>query len=371
MRIGVNARRLTGQPLGVARYIEYLLKYWSVQTEPDEQIVLLSPHALELNGLDQTRIETRVLPSRLGGVGWENAVLPRHARDLDVLFGPGYTLPLARRKRSVVAIHSMNEVEAGTHSWTYGLTYAPLYRMSARQADRVIVPSRSTLDDIKAHYGIPDEKLVVVPQGADDAFARVHDEAAVRAAHRKWLGDDRPFILFVGKLSQRRNIPTLIRAFARLKRETGVPHALLFMGPNHLQLPLREVAEAAGVGGDVVQTDGKVSSHAELAAVYTAADMYVNASLYEGFSLTLVEALACGTPVVAANRGALGEIAGDAALLVDEPTEEALANAMARVLDDSSLRDELRRRGPERARAFRWEETARQTLDVLREVGHP
>jgi glycosyltransferase involved in cell wall biosynthesis len=371
VRIGVNARRLTGQRLGVARYIEYLLKYWSEQIDADDRVVLLSPHPLHLDGLADERIETRVLPSRVGGVAWENTALARNAADLDVLFGPGYTLPVARRGKSVVAIHSMNEVESGTHSWTYRFTYAPLYRLSARRADRVIVPSRSTLEDIKAHYSIADDKLVVVPQGADDAFAPVDDEDVLRTARVKWLGADRPFLVFVGKLSQRRNILTLIRAFGRLKREHDIPHALLLMGPNHLDLPLAGTAAEAGVERDVIQDDGKVENHLELAAVYSAADMYVNASLYEGFSLTLVEALACGTPVVAADRGALGEIAGDAAVLVEDPTEEALAEAMWRVLDDAALRAELRRRGPERARLFRWEETARQTLDVLRDVGHP
>jgi glycosyltransferase involved in cell wall biosynthesis len=371
MRIGVNARRLTGQRLGVARYIEYLVKYWAEQMAPDDRVVLLSPTPVDVDGIADDRIETRVLRSRVGGVAWENTALARHANDVDVLFGPGYTLPVVRRGRSVVAIHSMNEVESGTHSWTYRFSYAPLYRASARRADRVIVPSRSTLEDIKTHYGVPDEKLVIVAQGADDAFEPIVDEEVLRATRRRWVGDDRPFLLFVGKLSQRRNILTLIRAFGRLKRAHDIPHALLLMGPNHLDLPIEETAAAAGVARDVIQNDGKVGTHVELAAVYSAAEMYVNPSLYEGFSLTLVEALACGTPVVAANRGALGEIAGDAAVLVDDPTEESLAEAMRRVLDDAALCDELRRRGPQRARSFRWEETARQTLDVLRDVGHP
>jgi glycosyltransferase involved in cell wall biosynthesis len=369
MKIGLIARRLTGQPLGVARYIQYLLKYWAEQLDPAEEAVLLAPEPIALNGFPRERYQTRIVSRGLKGVPWENLVLPFGARDLDVLFGPSYTLPVAYPGRSVVAIHSMNEIESGTHPWWYRLTYSPIYRASAARAARVIVPSHSTLEDIQKLWRLPAEKLVVVPQGADDAFRPIQDAALLADARRKWVGDDRPFIVFVGKLSQRRNIGTLIRAFGQVKREHAIPHALLLMGPNHLNLPLAEIAREAGVSADVVQTDGQVSSHDELAAVYSAADLYVTASLYEGFSLTLAEALACGTPVVASNRGALGEIAGDAAVLVDNPVEEELAEAMWKVLADEQLQAELRRRGPERARLFRLEETARQTLAVLREVG--
>jgi glycosyltransferase involved in cell wall biosynthesis len=369
MRFGVNARRLAGQRLGVARYIEYLLRYWAEQTRPDEQGVLYLREPL--GEADRTlieRYETRVLPPRPDGILWENLRLPRAAADVDVLFAPGYTSPLAYSGKTVVAIHSMNEVERGTHPWWYGVTYSPIYRLSALRATRVIVPSESTKGDILRHYGLEEKKVVVVPQGADETFRPLADDDLVHRTRRRWLGEDRPYILFVGKLSQRRNVPALIRAFARARAAHDLPHALLLLGPDHLNLGLRELSEELGVGPDVVQNDGKVGSHEELVAAYNAADLYVNASLYEGFSLTLVEALSCGTPVVATKRGALGEIAGDAAVLVDEPSPEELAVAIGRVLTDPALQSDLRERGPRRADGFRWRDTAQRTLDVLREV---
>jgi glycosyltransferase involved in cell wall biosynthesis len=233
----------------------------------------------------------------------------------------------------------------------------------------VIVPSHSTLEDMEALYGIPASRLVVVPLGVDDTFSPQRDSEQAASVRERYV-DGRPFLLFVGKLSQRRNIPLLVNAFAEAKRRADLPHALLLFGPNHLGIPLGRIADEAGVGDAVVQVDGTVASHDELASVYNAADLFVSASIYEGFSLPLVEALACGTPCVVAKRAALWEIADGAALLVDEPEDpSAMAAAIERALGDQALRDELSRKGIERAGAFRWTEAARATLQVLREVG--
>lgn len=369
MRLGVNARRLAGQRLGVARYIEHLAKDWAQMLEPDEESILFLREPLDPDDLPE-RHERRVLRSRFDGILWENLVLGRAARSegLDVLFCPGYTAPATYRERTVVAIHSANEAEAGADPWWYRFTYTPIYKSSARRAARVILPSHSTLEDIRALYRIPEEKLVVVHLGADEAFRPIDQEEKLRDVRREYVGGDRPFAVFVGKLSQRRNIPLLIEAFAEAKRRTGMPHALLLFGPNHLHLPLERLAFEHGVADSVVQVDGEVPSHDRLALVYNAADLFVSASAYEGFSLPLVEALACGTPSVVTNRGALGEIADGAALLVDELSTSALADAIERGVSDESLRSELRTRGPERAQAFTSREAARRTLDVLREV---
>jgi len=370
MNVGVNARRLAGQRLGVGRYIEYLLKYWSELAEPGDAIrVYVRDGEAIVNGHSPVPpVEGRLIGPKLTGVTWENLVLPLRARD-DVLFCPSYTVPLTYRGASVVAIHSTNEIAPGAHEGSYRFTYSALYRMSARRATHVIVPSQSTLQDLHDLYGIPERKITVVPQGVDETtFVPVDDEERLRAVRNRYFGADRPFLVFVGKLSQRRNIPLLIEAFARLRDQHGIPHGLLLVGPNYVGLPLEELIADHGLSGSVVQTDGRFADHRELVDIYNAAAAYVNASLYEGFSLTLVEALACGTPVVTVNRGALPEIAGDAALVVEEPEIESLSDAIARVIDDAALGDDLRRRGPIRARSFRWEDTARRTWETLLEV---
>jgi glycosyltransferase involved in cell wall biosynthesis len=369
MRLGVNARRLAGQRLGIGRYIEYLVKHWQRMLDPADRVVL---YVQDSRGTDDLQkpdtVITKQLGPRLTGLLWENVLLPPRADEMDVLFGPSYTMPLMYPGRNVVVIHSLNEAQSGAHPWWYNFTYSQIYRLSAQKADVVIVPSESAKGDVQKFYGIPASKIEIVAEGVDEYFRPVGDEELLRATRRRYLGADRPYILFVGKLSQRRNIPTLMTAFSILKKREKIPHSLLLFGPNHLNLPLQRLVQELEITDSVVQTDGRVENHQELVAVYSAAALYVNASLYEGFSLTLVEAMACGLPVVTVNRAALREIAGDAALLVDEPTADSLADAMARVLKDSDLCQELRAKSVKRARMFRWEDTARRTLDILRRV---
>jgi glycosyltransferase involved in cell wall biosynthesis len=163
-------------------------------------------------------------------------------------------------------------------------------------------------------------------------------------------------------------VRTLLRAFAALKQRRAIPHGLLLLGPNHLNVPLGPLCDELGISDSVVQTDGAFSDHTRLVPIYNAADLFVHPSSYEGWSMTTMEALACGTAVVAVDRGGLGEVARGHALMVEEPTVEALADAMERVLSNPTLRQELQLKARKRGSAFRWEDTTRQTLEVIRRV---
>ena len=372
MRVGFNGHRLSGQRLGVGRYIEYMLRYWGEQLAPGEEVELYLRRALEPAARDYLAlpptIRERVLPPDVSGIPWENLALRRQARRTDVLFCPAYTAPVRYPGRVVVATHSVNEIASGAHAWWYPHTYGRLYRHSAEQAEAVIVTSETTREDIARLWDIPRERMVVVLQGADDCFRPMDDPAALAAVRRQFFGGDRPFILFVGKASTRRNIPLLLRAFAQLRREQRIPHGLLLFGPNPDDLPLAELCAELGITGDVVQTEGRIVDHRDLVPIYNAADVFVHPSLYEGWSMTTVEAMACGTAVVAANRGGLGELVAGHALTLDTPTVDSLADAIGRVLTDDALRAELRRKSFARGSAINWREAARQTLDVLRRV---
>ena len=370
MRIGVDALRLSGQRLGIGRYIEYLFKHWDTMLEPDEQVVVYvrEPFDPAPLGLSDA-FEVRVLPSRLDGVFWEHFVLAKHWRETDVLFCPSYTIPLHYRGRSVVATHSVNEVQPGAHPWWYHLTYRQRNRLSARRADAVIVPSESARRHVEDLYGVDSARIDIVAEGVDDDFAPLEDESVLRETRRRFFGDERPYILFVGKLSQRRNIPELVTAFAELKRRSAIPHGLLLYGPNVHDLPLDRLVTELGVEDSVVQVNEKLADHQAIVPVYSAADLFVHPSAYEGFSLTTVEAMACGVPVVTVGRGAAAEIVRDTALTVDEPTAEKLALAMGRVLAEPDLRARLRAGALARADELRLSSTARGTLDVIRRVG--
>ena len=166
----------------------------------------------------------------------------------------------------------------------------------------------------------------------------------------------------------RRNIPNLIAAFAKVKKTSQLPHKLLLLGPNHQSLPLSRICAEHDVSDAVVQSDGKFTHHQELIRIYNGADVFVHPSWFEGWSMRTIEALACGTATIAADRGGLGDVARGYAYMVEEPTVEALKNALEKVLLDESLRGELKKLARQRGSAMTWEDTTRQTLDVIRNV---
>jgi len=369
MRIGFNGQRLSGQQLGVGRYIQYLLRNWEQQLLADDEVTIFLRSSLDWTFSPSAgQIRKIVRPSGMSGIPWENLQLRAAASDVDVLFCPAYTAPVGFRKTTVVATHSVTEVQPGVDTWLYRQTYSRLHALCARQAAAVIVPSQITRDSVVDFYGVQPERIAVVPQGADEAFRPGTSPSELEAVRRRFFGENRPFILFVGKCSRRRNIPRLLTAFARLKDSQGIPHGLLLFGPNHQDLPLAAQCRELGIDGDVVQTDGRITEHAELVPIYSAAEVFVHPSEYEGWSMTTVEAMACGTPVVAANRGGLREVAEGHALMVDDPTVDALADAIGKVLADSALHADLSRRAAARGAALNWSTISRDTLQVIRDA---
>ena len=171
MRIGVDAHRLSLQRFGIGRYIEYLLKHMVPLLESDERVLVYVREAEHAESLELSdRFEIKALPSRLDGVWWENLVLARQSHELDVLFGPSYTIPLTFRGKTVVATHSVNEAEPGAHDWRYRLTYSQRNRLCARRADAVIVPVESVRKHVIELYGVSPDKVEIVPEGVEDAF---------------------------------------------------------------------------------------------------------------------------------------------------------------------------------------------------------
>lgn len=369
MNFGVNARRLEGQRLGIGRYIEYLLKYWKDMLGPDDSMTLYLREPLkESDGWIADNFETRVLRPKLTGLAWESIVLGPAVKGHDVLFCPSYTVPLTYKGPCVVATHSVNEVQKGTHPLWHEWVYGRIYDISARRADKVIVPSRSVRSDVEKHFNLSPEVMETVTEGADDSFQPVEDESVLEATRMEYFGDNKPYILFVGKFSQRRNIPLLIEAFAALKKRCQLPHHLLLMGPNILNLPLDKLVEDLGVKDDVLITNRIFPKHADLMALYSAADLYAFPSVYEGASNTNVEAMACGVPVVAGNCSAIADIIGEGGLLVDDVSVESFSQAMEKVLLDRGLWADLRAKGLEQSKLHRWSITAKRTFEIMKQV---
>jgi glycosyltransferase involved in cell wall biosynthesis len=278
------------------------------------------------------------------GHAWEQVVLPAEAaaRRARAILCPANLAPLSSRRTAVV-LHDVAPLrEPGWYSELYVRWQRAVLPRIARRAALVITPSAFSREEVVALLGVPAERIAVVPGGVDARFSPGADPAPARAAHG--LGD-RPYVLTVASRTARKNLAVLDLAANRLAAR-GVE--LVAAGGDRPQF--RSDGAAAGV-----RALGHVDD-ALLPGLYAGAAAFVLPSLYEGFGLTALEALAAGVPVVAADRGALPEVCGDAAQLVDPTDAEAIAAALERALDDPAP---WRAAGPPRAAPLTWDATAR------------
>jgi glycosyltransferase involved in cell wall biosynthesis len=363
--LGLDASRLAGQRTGVARYLEYMLRFWSAPDTPVDRIELFSPSPLE--GVPEgSSFRHRVEPSRGPGSWWQLTRLRPKASEIDVLFSP-YVIPPGYRGRSVVSnlgILAGSNQSPGLRA--RGITWH--HALSARNADVVIANSDATKDDIVRYFRVSPEKVTVIWPGVDELFRppRADEQERIGAAVERALGERAPYVLYVGKLSERRNVPGLLEAFARVRAERPELR-LLFVGPNTWGIPLESTAERLRLNGAVRHVEHL--DHEALAPLYRGARAFALPTEQEGFSATILEAMASRCPVLTLDHAALRESGLDeAALVVRDASADTLADALGRLVKDEALRDRLADRGVEKAAGFSWAETARRTMDVIVEV---
>lgn len=308
--------------------------------------------------------------NRAAWVLGEQALLPRLAarERVDLVHSLASTSPAWGRFRRVVTVHDLiYRRYPETHGGLRGLGMRALVPLGARRSHRVIADSQSTRDDLISLLGIARERIDVVALGTRIERAREpssEDRAAAAAATRaRFELGDRPLLLTLSAKRPHKNLVTLIDALALIPIEQR-PVLVLPGYPTPYELDLRAHAAAVGVQADV-RFPAWVSD-AELEGLWAVADAFVFASLYEGFGLPVLEAMARGVPVACSDRSSLPEVAGDGALLFDPEAPGAIAVAIGRLLDDMGLVERLRAAGLARARRFSWERTARGTLESYR-----
>lgn len=294
---------------------------------------------------------------------WDLAARPKLPRafdeqDLIHATNPSGVPPVRSGQRLVVTVHDLafeRFPELFPAAWRW--LFKAGVRAAIHRADAILVPSQATADDLAGR--VDPSRVHVTPLAAS-----VANDGGGGGEALERLGIPRPYVLFVGTLEPRKNVVRLVRAYRQVAPD--VDHALVLAGaegwhPEELEMEL----ERPGAGA-VVRV-GPVSVE-DLDALYRNADVFVYPSLYEGFGLPVLEAMARGVPTVTSTTPAIAEVAGDAALTADPEDVAGIADALARVLSDPDLADDLRRAGRERAARFSWERTARATLGVYRQV---
>ncbi len=278
-----------------------------------------------------------------------------------------YIAPPLCPSRVVVTVHDISYERYPQFFTPAGLRQMRvLVPLTVRCAAAVLTDSEFSKRDIVRRYCTPPEKVVVTPLAADPMYRPLHDEARL-ADVRERYGTGEQFILCVGNLQPRKNLRTLIDAYVRLRRSDATRCRLVLVGRKAwLHDDIFAAARDSGYADDLVFTD--YIPDADLVALYNAADVFVYPSIFEGFGLPPLEAMACGTPVICSDTSSLPEVVGDAALMVDPYDIETLAATMADVLRSEGLRANLSARGLQRAASFSWTETARTIAGVYRDV---
>lgn len=370
MILGVNGIRLVGKISGVARATEALLNAFAEIDQPFDEFRVYSPEPLDPGIKLPAMAQNVVVPSRVPGAVWEQLVLPRANGARNVLLCPSYVLPVLARCPTLLIHHGSYEGYGGAgevfSAWTR-LKYRISYPASAWRATTLCTVSEHSRRDITRFYGVPTDRIHVVPEGVDTRlFAPVQDRQAACAWRRRVVGDESPFLLYVGKPTRRRNLPNLLHAFARLKTDRSIPHKLVLIGTSLPGTPFESLVRDLDLASDVVTVPH--ATHEEIALAYNACSIMIYPSDYEGFGMPVLEAMACGAPVIALDNTAFPEFAGGVAMLLPDAKIETLAAGTWDLLQDSARRARMLVEGPRRAAEYDWRAVARRYMDLLRQL---
>ncbi len=366
MRIGIDARLVYYSQAGIGQYILNLTE-WLAKIDGDNEYVLLQSRKDNTTIIEQTnfrrislwtpshhRLEQRALLAEIAHLG------------LNLLHSPDFIPPFRANFRTVITVHDLAFLLYPQFLTRESARYYGQIDQAVRQADHIIADSENTRQDLLRMLGTPPDKVSVIYLAANSIYRPI-----ILAQARQWVADKfgltGDFILFVGTIEPRKNLPTLLRAYRQLldayKMNVGL---VLVGGEGWLYDEILTLVKEWRLA-DRMRFLGCVPNK-DLLHLYNAASVLVQPALYEGFGLTPLEAMACGTPVVVSNTSSLPEVVGDAGLLVEPRDVDAWAAALWRVFADDALRDELSQKALARSRYFSWERTAHQTLRIYERI---
>jgi len=368
MRIGVEGRTLQGERYGVARYLVNLLRHL-VELEDDLYVVYLSRPTEPLD-FESTRLEMKVLGGA-PGLTWRHLRLPLAMRRdrVDLHFSPSYFLPLLKVCPAVVVVHDITfKVHPEWFAADRRFLFDDLFWREVKRAERIVTVSEHSRGDIVRVLGVEPSRVAVVPEAADPLFRPVRDEARLEEVRARF-GLSPGFLFTAGAIHTRRNLERLIEAVSIAGRELGRELELLILGTTAPFTPPVDIwgtARRCGMEERVKRLE--YVSDEELLLLYNACGAFVYPSLYEGFGLPVIEAMACGAPVACSNVTSLPEVAGEAALYFDPLSVEDMSGAVARLVGEEGLREDLSQAGLRRAASFSWRRAAEETRRIFAEA---
>ena len=375
--IGITTFGGDGGKSGISQYIINLLAQFSAMDLPHRFEVILYEDERDIflkraPGLSALT-KSASLRHPVVNLAWHQAALPILAarRKYDLLFLPAGNrrLPLVCPCPSVGTVHDFSSIHVqGKYDAARIFYIKKVLPFLIRRLDLVLTVSQASKDDIVHYGGVPDQKVLVTPLAADPARFRTGDKAALRRELSSLLGSEAPYILYISRIEHPgKNHVRLIEAFERFKEATALPHNLVLAGADRERAEEVHARARASAWSDSIRFTGFLQDE-QLPGLYSGTDLFVFPSLYEGFGLPLLEAMASGAPVACSNLSSLPEVAGDAAQQFDPYDADDIALAMQRILEDSRQSTALIKQGLKRAAQFNWRRTARQTMDALEQA---
>jgi glycosyltransferase involved in cell wall biosynthesis len=373
MRVGLDGYPLSEPRTGVGHYTLELARALAL-ISPSDQFELVSPASFDPDA--QAEIDRANLPNlravnpRASSIRghWWSIGLPLYARKagLDLFHGTNFEVPFWKMRRSVVTIHDLSALLHTDKHRTRMVRRARLrLPLVVRLADKIITPAESVKREVCQHLRVKAEKVTAIPSAARSSFQPMPFAQTIPI--RKRLGVEDDFLLFVGTLEPRKNLLTLLKAFAQIiGNSSRHPQLVIAGGEGWLMDESFAFIKEAAIGDRLCLT-GYLKDD-ELCALYSSCKVFIYPSVYEGFGLPPLEAMACGAPVIAGRIPALQETLGSAALLVEPMDVGSLAKSIAGLLHDEGRRNRLGSAGRQHAARFSWEQTARLTLEVYRKL---
>jgi anaerobic magnesium-protoporphyrin IX monomethyl ester cyclase len=368
MRIAFDGTALRPGRTGVGYYTEHLLHHLARLATNDE-IIVVSNRDIDTTSPLPPRVRVATPPRRVPRMVWMQTLAVSALREVeaDVVHFTNGMVPVLSPVPTVVTIHDMSlRLYPRYHPARRVVLNGPLVDLAARRADAIITVSESAKRDIVRLYNLDPARVHVVYEAAAPSFARVHDPAELDRVRRRY-GLDQRVILYVGTIEPRKNLPTLIDAFAARYCSGELPHQLVCVGPyGWLSRGLEDRVARSGAA-HAINFTGYVP-FADLPALYSLAEMFVYPSMYEGFGLPVIEAMACGAPVITGRTAALSEVGGGAIQYVNQITPRALGDALVTLAASCARREELSAAGLARSATFSWNRAAGESLEIYRQA---